>query len=61
VDFDYFSEEDISAINESRREIARGEGQELRIKEGFGQIARGEYITADDYMAKRGLKPVQTG
>ena len=25
-DFDYFSEEDISAINGARREIARGEG-----------------------------------
>jgi len=32
------------------------EAQELRMKEGFEQIARGEYITASDYMAKRGYK-----
>ena len=32
------------------------EEQELRMKEGFEQIARGEYITASDYMAKRGYK-----
>jgi len=31
------------------------EEQELRMKEGFEQIARGDYITASDYMAKRGL------
>ena len=28
------------------------EEQELRMKEGFEQIARGECITAKDYMAK---------
>ena len=32
------------------------EAQELRMKEGFEQIARGEYITVSDYMAKRGFK-----
>ena len=32
------------------------EDQELKMKEGFEQIARGEYTTASDYMAKRGLK-----
>ena len=30
--------------------------QEMRMKEGFEQIARGEYITASDYISKRGLK-----
>jgi len=29
--------------------------QELRMEEGFKQIAQGEYITAKDYMSKRGL------
>ncbi|MCL2088697.1 MAG: hypothetical protein FWH14_04355 [Oscillospiraceae bacterium] len=29
--------------------------QALMMKEGFDQINRGEYITANDYMAKRGL------
>ena len=33
------------------------EKQELRMREGFEQINRGEYITANDYMSKRGLKP----
>ena len=32
------------------------EEQELRMKEGFEQITQGEYITADDYLTKRGLK-----
>ena len=32
------------------------EEQELRMKEGFEQIARGEHINAREYMAKRGLK-----
>ena len=31
------------------------EEQELRMKEGFEQIASGEYIAASDYMSKRGL------
>jgi hypothetical protein len=30
--------------------------QELRMKEGFEQISRGELISADAYMKKRGLK-----
>ena len=32
------------------------EREELGMKEGFEQIARGEYITASDYMEKRGLE-----
>ena len=32
------------------------EEQELRMKEGFDQIKRGEYITASDYITKRELK-----
>ena len=32
------------------------EEQELRMKEGFEQIVRGDYISAGDYLAKRGLK-----
>ena len=32
------------------------EEQELRMKEGFDQINRGEYITENEYMSKRGLK-----
>ena len=32
------------------------EEQELRMKEGFEQITQGEYITANDYISKRGLK-----
>ena len=31
------------------------EEQELTMKKGFEQIACGEYITANDYMTKRGL------
>jgi hypothetical protein len=30
--------------------------QELNMRKGFEQIACGEYITASDYMTKRGLK-----
>ena len=29
--------------------------QEDRMKEGFEQIAQGEYITANDYLLKRGI------
>ena len=32
------------------------EKQEFRMKEGFEQISRGEYITVNDYISKRGLK-----
>ena len=32
------------------------EEQESRMNRGFEQIAQGEYITANDYMTKRGLK-----
>jgi len=32
------------------------EEQELRMKKGFEQIAKGEYITANDYISKRGLE-----
>ena len=32
------------------------EEQELRMKKGFEQIDCGEYITASEYMTKRGLK-----
>lgn len=35
------------------------EEQELRMKEGFEQISRGEYVTASDYMKKRGLTLAQ--
>ena len=31
------------------------EEQELRMKKGFEQIAEGEYITANNYVSKRGL------
>jgi hypothetical protein len=31
------------------------EEQELRMKEGFDQIARGESVSASDYMKKRGF------
>ena len=31
------------------------EEQKSKMKEGFGQIERGDYITASDYMTKRGL------
>lgn len=30
--------------------------QAMRMKEGFEQINHGEYITANDYATKRGLK-----
>ena len=30
--------------------------QEVRMKEGFEQINRGEYITVSDYTTKRGIK-----
>ena len=32
------------------------EEQESRMKEGFDQINRGEYITVSDYISKRGIK-----
>ena len=32
------------------------EEEELKMKKGFEQIARGEYISAGDYIAKRKLK-----
>ena len=32
------------------------EEQELRMKEGFEQIARGSYVTASDYLKRRGLR-----
>ena len=35
-------------------DILTGE-QKAKMKEGFGQIERGNYITASDYMMKRGL------
>ena len=33
------------------------EEQKLKMIEGFEQINRGDYITANDYMLKRGLNP----
>ena len=30
--------------------------QEIRMKEGFEQIINGEYISASEYIAKRGFK-----
>jgi len=42
-------------ISFDREDILTAE-QEDKMNEGFKQIAQGEYITASDYMSKRGLK-----
>ena len=42
---DKFDSEDILTIE-----------QEAKMEKGFKQIAQGNYITANDYMIKRGLK-----
>ena len=35
------------------------EEQEVKMRKGFEEIARGNYITAGDYMAKRGLNNIK--